>query len=159
MSSITRSMTLRARQSAFNSSVTLYEPADIEELSSSFDPPKKTRRIKRRDHDAQEPLSYTQESTPRKRLKADATSPKKMISLKKTKLIPQALASPHPAPENWREVYDTIGKIRSRFMAPVDTMGCDQAKYQEIEPEVYWSVYSIQNENLTRRRTDGFQPS
>jgi len=136
--------------------VTLYEPEDIEELSSSLDHPRNTRRIKR-EHDVQ--VSPPQDSTPRKRLKADATSPRNITSIKKHKPILQALDTPHPAPENWREVYDTIGKMRSQFTAPVDTMGCDQAKHQEIEPEVYRSVYFIPNESLTRQRTDGSQPS
>jgi len=152
----TRSVTLRTRRSAFDSSVTLYELADIEELSSSLDHPGKTRRIKR-EHDAQVPLP--QESAPRKRLKADAASPRKITALKKPKPILQALDTPHPAPENWREVYDAIGKMRSQFPAPVDTMGCDQAKHHEVEPEVYRSTYFIPNESLTRQRTDGFQPS
>jgi len=92
-------------------------------------------------------------------LKADAASPRKVTSLKKPKPILQSLDSPHPTPENWREVYDTIGKMRSQFTAPVDTMGCDQAKHHEIEPEVYRSAYFIPSESLTRQRTDGFQPS
>ena len=71
-------------------------------------------------------------------------SPKPSASLKgkattspsKLKLIPQSLAVPHPAPPNWREVYDTIKSMRSQFIAPVDTMGCASAQTGETEPRV-----------------------
>ncbi|PFH53574.1 hypothetical protein AMATHDRAFT_137126 [Amanita thiersii Skay4041] len=53
----------------------------------------------------------------------------------KSKPVPLALDKPHPAPEKWREVYDTIKEMRSRTVAPVDTMGCDQAQYKEEDPK------------------------
>ncbi|KAF6764844.1 DNA-lyase [Ephemerocybe angulata] len=53
---------------------------------------------------------------------------------KTPKAIPSTLANPHPAPEHWEEVYDLIKDMRSRIVAPVDTMGCDQAQYKESEP-------------------------
>jgi endonuclease-3 len=136
-------MSFKTRQSVHNSSVTLYEPAEIEDSFPSPEPPRKTKRIKT-EHDIDRPAPSASDSTPRKRQKADATSPKKVIkaaSPKKAKPIPQALASPHPAPENWREVYDTIKDMRTRFTAPVDTMGCDQAQYQESDPKVRSAIY------------------
>ena len=57
-------------------------------------------------------------------------------SPKKPKTIKQALEKPHPAPARWRETYDAIKEMRSRFPAPVDTMGCDTAKWKEIDPRV-----------------------
>jgi endonuclease-3 len=57
-------------------------------------------------------------------------------SPKKFKAIPQSLATPHPPPSTWRETYDTIKEMRSRFVAPVDTMGCDLAQYKETDPKV-----------------------
>ena len=70
------------------------------------------------------------ESTP-------ATSPVKAKSKSKTqKSVPTALATPHPAPENWEEVYMLIREMRSKIVAPVDTMGCDQAQYKESDPKV-----------------------
>jgi hypothetical protein len=57
-------------------------------------------------------------------------------SPQKPKAIKQALKNPHPAPERWRETYDSIKEMRSRFPAPVDTMGCDTAKWKEIDPRV-----------------------
>ncbi|KAF9453738.1 DNA glycosylase [Macrolepiota fuliginosa MF-IS2] len=134
-----RSMSLRTRPSILNSSVTIYEPEDIEALSTSVSPepiPESSRRTKRikREYDYEPPAS----STPRKRQKSDASIPRKVVKAtppKKAKPIPQALAEPHPAPENWREVYDTIKEMRSRITAPVDTMGCDQAQRNESDPK------------------------
>jgi len=57
-------------------------------------------------------------------------------SPKKPKPIKQALEKPHPAPAHWRETYDAIKEMRSRFPAPVDTMGCDTAKWKEMDPRV-----------------------
>ena len=57
-------------------------------------------------------------------------------SPKKPKAIKQALEKPHPAPARWQETYDAIKEMRSRFPAPVDTMGCDTAKWKEIDPRV-----------------------
>ena len=54
---------------------------------------------------------------------------------RKQKSVPTALQEPHPAPERWREVYDTIKDMRSRTVAPVDTMGCDQAQFRETDPK------------------------
>lgn len=67
-----------------------------------------------------------------------ANSPTKLHTPTKSKVkqVPQALAVPHPVPPNWKETYDTIKAMRSRFVAPVDTMGCDQAQTGESEPRV-----------------------
>ncbi|KAI6097767.1 DNA glycosylase, partial [Pisolithus croceorrhizus] len=56
-------------------------------------------------------------------------------SPKTSKVIPQSLAVPHPAPERWKEAYDAIKEMRSRIPAPVDTMGCDQAQWKEQDPK------------------------
>jgi len=74
-----------------------------------------------------------------------ANSPTKMPTPSKSKVkqVPQALAVPHPAPPKWKETYDTIKAMRSRFVAPVDTMGCDQAQTGESEPRVNLSLFQI----------------
>ena len=54
----------------------------------------------------------------------------------KPKVVKQSLDIPHPAPGRWREAYDTIKQMRASIVAPVDTMGCDQAQYQETDPKV-----------------------
>ncbi|TFK27407.1 DNA glycosylase [Coprinopsis marcescibilis] len=51
------------------------------------------------------------------------------------KPIRQTLDKPHPAPKNWEEVYFTIRKMREGIVAPVDTMGCDQAQFKETDPK------------------------
>jgi endonuclease-3 len=61
---------------------------------------------------------------------------RKIVSPRKAKPIKQALDIPHPAPNRWQETYDTIKEMRSRIVAPVDTMGCDQAQLKELDPKV-----------------------
>ncbi|KAF5324704.1 hypothetical protein D9611_004343 [Ephemerocybe angulata] len=64
---------------------------------------------------------------------SSSTPVKAKAKAKPTKAIPSTLATPHPAPEHWEDVYDLIKDMRSRIVAPVDTMGCDQAQYKESE--------------------------
>lgn len=68
-------------------------------------------------------------------IKANSNA-KKASSPRKPKVIKQTLATPHPAPPKWQETYDTIKDMRSRIIAPVDTMGCDQAQLKEVDPKV-----------------------
>lgn len=161
----TTSSRLTSRVSQFNPQVTLFEIpepqesprrskriktevktevkteslADLEDLNLvKFDPESDTDTRKKRKttrkaakssaHDAAESSS----STPQKKRAADVKSPKKG----KTKAIPQELSTPHPAPPKWKETYDTIKEMRSRFVAPVDTMGCQQAQVAETDPKV-----------------------
>ena len=133
---------LLARQSRFSTSVTLYEVPD----PSTAEPP--VRRSKRAkvnqeeipsipESNATDPGSAESSTVV---VKTEITTPKtrsaKSASPKKAKPIPQALAVPHPAPARWKEAYDTIKSMRERIVAPVDTMGCDQAQYQETDPKV-----------------------
>ncbi|KAI1791571.1 DNA glycosylase [Ganoderma leucocontextum] len=60
---------------------------------------------------------------------------KRASSSRKPKAIPTALETPHPAPARWRETYDTVKRMRARIVAPVDTMGCEQAQLKEAEPK------------------------
>ncbi|KDR82003.1 hypothetical protein GALMADRAFT_59471 [Galerina marginata CBS 339.88] len=48
-------------------------------------------------------------------------------SPKKVKSVPKV-------PANWRETYGIIKEMRSRFEAPVDTMGCQRAQMEESDP-------------------------
>lgn len=73
---------------------------------------------------------------------------------RKQKSIPTALDKPHPAPENWREVYDTIKKMRSSIVAPVDTMGCDQAQFKETDPKVRATILYSRLSLICRRTVD-----
>ena len=58
------------------------------------------------------------------------------VSPKKQKPIVQALKTPHPTPARWCEAYNAIKDMRSRIIAPVDTMGCNRAQLEETVPQV-----------------------
>ena len=73
-------------------------------------------------------------------LVATASKPKRNASPRKPKPVPTALRTPHPAPPRWKEAYDTIKRMRARIVAPVDTMGCDQAQFKETDPKVRFSA-------------------
>ena len=119
----TRSTRLLTQQSSADPSVTLFElePDDHDRLS---------KRVK---------------------VEADAAtevsvSPQKAKAVKakgKAKEIKQALDTPHPAPPHWRETYDAIREMRARMPAPVDTMGCDTAKWKETDPRVRLSIFFL----------------
>jgi len=85
-------------------------------------------------------------ASPSKSKHSDANaSPSKAKA--KAKPVPQELETPHPAPPNWREVYDMIKAMRSRFVAPVDTMGCAQAQTGEIDPRVGSQPFPLKKTN------------
>jgi len=133
---------MTSRISEFNPQVTLFQPAepeesprrskrartelkaealtDLEDLKLFSDVPESSRK-----HEAYAVASAS--STPQKR---EVKAPKKVKALR------QVLDHPHPAPPNWKETYETIKKMRSRFVAPVDTMGCQQAQVKETDPKV-----------------------
>jgi len=67
---------------------------------------------------------------------ARTPSSESAASPKKPKPNKQALEKPHPAPARWWETFNAIKEMRSRFPAPVDTMGCDTAKWKEMDPRV-----------------------
>ncbi|KAH8917009.1 DNA glycosylase [Atractiella rhizophila] len=67
---------------------------------------------------------------PKKRRAPSAASPAK--SAKKPKIV-LSLATPHPEPERWQEVYELIRVQREGIVAPVDTMGCERAGVVEGE--------------------------
>jgi endonuclease-3 len=69
----------------------------------------------------------------------------------KPKAIKQALEKPHPAPARWRETYDAIKEMRTRFPAPVDTMGCDTAKWKETDPRVRHAMLCVYPSGFSKR--------
>jgi endonuclease III len=145
---------LIAKQSPHHTSVILSQSEDLK-ANTSESPRRSTKRIKI-EHELDESLtSIVDHSTGSKDIKVppEGSNPesgeeavKRSIkgkrravassSPKKIKQIPQALAKPHPAPLRWKEQYDTIQRMRSRIVAPVDTMGCDQAQWKEVDPKV-----------------------
>ena len=68
---------------------------------------------------------------------------KRNASPRKPRPVPTALETPHPAPPRWQEAYDTIKCMRSRIIAPVDTMGCEQAQFKETDPKVCFTCTRI----------------
>ena len=64
-------------------------------------------------------------------------------SLKRAKPIQMDLVVPHPAPDRWRVVYDTIREMRKGIVAPVDTTGHHMAGQTETDPKVCTSDTSL----------------
>ncbi|KAG6844024.1 hypothetical protein H0H87_010533 [Tephrocybe sp. NHM501043] len=126
----TRTTRLTARASPYNSGVTLFE-SDVDSSAS----PRRSKRIKVE--------TKVEEVMDTKSLPNAAASGSQKPTSKRTanksprkaKPVQQALEVPHPAPERWRETYNTIKQMRSRITAPVDTMGCDQAQFKETDPK------------------------
>lgn len=144
--SMRNSTRLKARASPYHTSVTLYE----DQGSYSAGPSESPRRSKRIKFEVKTETLVDLEdavpATPNLEVRKLTTttivseglpSPTKAIRYpRKVKPIQQSLAVPHPAPLNWRQTYDTIQEMRSRIVAPVDTMGCDQAQFKETDPKV-----------------------
>lgn len=146
---------LLGRPSAYHTSVTLYEP--------DTDGPRRSKRVKvqqetattltKVETSAGEPVasgskrrttSVKAEDAEVAVVKSEPSSrAAKLSSPKKVKPVPQSLAVPHPAPPQWREAYDTIKRMREHIVAPVDTMGCEQAQYKETDPKVRRSTPQI----------------
>lgn len=61
-------------------------------------------------------------------------------STRKSKPIARPLDIPLAAPFRWADAYAAIKDMRSRIIAPVDTMGCDQAKFKERDPKVRFFI-------------------
>ncbi|KAI0270291.1 DNA glycosylase [Russula aff. rugulosa BPL654] len=135
---------LISQQSPANPSVTLFKlensDGDLEPGPST--PPRRSKRVKVEDDvkveevvDEEFNVSDIKTAAPAadkgKKARSGRTA---SASPRKPKTIKQALDKPHPAPEGWRETYDSIKEMRSRFPAPVDTMGCDTAKWKEMDP-------------------------
>jgi endonuclease-3 len=89
-------------------------------------------------------------------LEEDTSSRVKTKSPKKPKPILQSLDIPHPAPPRWKEVYDSIKEMRAQIVAPVDTMGCEQAQHKEKDPKVGFPSILHDDSLILYGRTDGF---
>ncbi|KAJ7494360.1 DNA glycosylase [Mycena galericulata] len=115
---------LKARVSPYNSGVTLYAIPDVSVPPST---PRRQTRVKAESSTPETPGTSDASQSPSKRASK---------SLQKSKTpFKAALATPHPAPARWREVYDTIKEMRSKTVAPVDTMGCHMAQQHETDPK------------------------
>jgi endonuclease-3 len=121
---------LTAQQSPHSSVVTLFQLSDSkEDLKHAINDDSPARPAKRVKH----ATAVDSESNPEG---SESTKNPEQTSPRKTKSIQQELAIPHPAPAQWRAAYDAIKEMRSKILAPVDTMGCDIAQRKESEPKV-----------------------
>ena len=150
LASPTSSPRLTSQVSHHNAAVTLFQLSPHDDIEQTSRRSKRVKTQKNTDVEDQlglDNLSHNVLSVKSWKTDADHTdsgsglpSPSRtrdvQASPKKFKAIPQSLATPHPTPSNWRETYDTIKEMRSRFVAPVDTMGCDLAQYKETDPKV-----------------------
>ena len=146
-----RKLSLRATPSPFSAQVTLYEATDTAEYASA----RTSKRLKvAAARNSEQPDDTKNRGSPKatklsipdvkaevgagtsSEVVAARPKPHRVTSPRKMKPIPTALETPHPAPPRWRETYDTIKRMRSRIVAPVDTMGCDRAQLKEADPRV-----------------------
>ena len=138
---------LTFQQSSADPTVTLFklENPDGDSVPGPSASPRRSKRVKVEEvvhgdrDDGEYSVSASAKVTPaadkgKKALAGSGRTPSR--SPQKPKAVKQALEKPHPAPEHWRETYDSIKEMRSRFPAPVDTMGCDTAKWKEMDPRV-----------------------
>lgn len=129
-----RSTRLTSRASIHDSAVTLFDlqDGDVKDTSPS-ESPRRSKRVKTEVKAETIPqgldLTDLDSGSPKKR-GTNAKPPRKV------KPIQQLLATPHPVPKRWREAYDAIKEMRSQMVAPVDTMGCDQAQMMETDVKV-----------------------
>jgi len=135
---------LAVKSSPYHAAVTFYEAQDDAGPSTSRRHSTRSTRAKPEDIASEEgtanELSLSKSKKARSEPKVEAMMTVEGVNhrspLKKPKKIPQSLDVPHPSPERWKEVYDSIKEMRSRITAPVDTMGCDQAQWKEQDPKV-----------------------
>jgi endonuclease-3 len=116
---------LKARASPYNSGVTLYGLQDASATPLRSPQPPKHAKVE----------SNTSLEASQSPSKKPPKSPQKSKTLYK-----KALAIPHPAPQDWRQVFDCIKEMRSKTTAPVDTMGCHMAQRYETDPKVRYNL-------------------
>ncbi|KAG1768980.1 DNA glycosylase [Suillus occidentalis] len=133
---------LSARASPYHSAVTLFEDGNANQSSTSSSP-ERSKRIKLEVESKTSdltPSTSLRETSPFLKLEEpiseeDPSSRVKAKSPKKPKPIQRSLDTPHPAPTRWKEAYDLIKEMRAQIVAPVDTMGCEQAQHKEKDPK------------------------
>lgn len=153
----TASTELVGKPSSFHFAVTLFEPGPPT--------PRRSKRFKVEPDTELEPdistLAEVKKTTTRRTrqtvvkveqtetVELEAKPPRPSASPKKQKPIPQSLDVPHPAPPRWREQYDAIKRMRENIVAPVDTMGCEQAQLKETDPRVCLALIHKSSSEVT----------
>lgn len=135
---------LAARASPYHLSVTLFETQDTETTTQTHSP-RRSKRIKlettavvtNTEETAHESPPESKSSRKKVAKASGAGSTRVTKSPRKPKPIQQSLKVPHPAPPQWKEAYNMIKQMRTRHVAPVDTLGCDQAQHKETDPRVH----------------------
>lgn len=152
----TRLTRLAAKASPYHDMATL---SDATEVGPSSPVTRRSRRVLEEqervdvgrpdvDTDAPSTAKQTNPTPRRKRVKTETetdildsnASPKKPkskpTSKSKPKVVLQSLDVPHPTPAKWSDAYNAIKEMRSRVVAPVDTMGCQLVQLREQDPKV-----------------------
>ncbi|KAI0738033.1 DNA glycosylase [Daedaleopsis nitida] len=156
-----------ARQSPHNSRVTIYDPVELSQAieSTTAGVARRSKRLMVPSED--DTVTSEDERMAKKRAKTVAKSEepankstsqfvsgasrsKRVTSPRKPKPIPTALETPHSAPLQWRETYDTIKRMRESIVAPVDTMGCDRAQLKEADPKRFSTLVSLMLSSQTK---------
>lgn len=145
---------LVSRPSPFNASVVLFEASELSTAAGAYgsDSPRRSKRVKRvvdkvgkvEEAEGTLPSSVTSVSSSAenecsespKKQKSRKAMAERSSSPKKNKPLRMELDEPHPAPAKWSETYEAINEMRKKYVAPVDTMGCDKAKLNELDPRV-----------------------
>lgn len=158
---------LSARASPYHNTVTLFEAGNAGQPSTSLSSsPKPSKRIKLEVESGTSSISDCTRSESLRKMsptlkleemvsEEDASSKVKIKSPKKPKPIQRALDTPHITPSRWKEVYDAIKVMRTQMVAPVDTMGCEQAQHKEKDPKVDIHAVSYDDGLILYGRTDG----
>ncbi|GFS28735.1 hypothetical protein NPIL_208531 [Nephila pilipes] len=86
----------------------------------------------------------------RKQVENNAVKTEKAIKLKTNQAVTDIEDGWEP--ENWREVLDNILKMRKMYVAPVDSLGCEECPEKGIKPEVfrYQTLISVMLSSQTR---------
>ncbi|KAK0227758.1 hypothetical protein IW262DRAFT_553083 [Armillaria fumosa] len=70
---------------------------------------------------------YASVPTPKRSEAKRSESPLSVVT-GEAKPIPQSMATPHPAPDRRKYVYNVIKAMRFTIAAPVNSMGCDNTQ-------------------------------
>ncbi|GAA5977009.1 hypothetical protein JCM11641_002226 [Rhodosporidiobolus odoratus] len=138
---------LRTRKSSYSSKVTLYEPPTASTSTASATlsasdtllPISESPARRTRSRVAAEAGLKGEEEPKQEEEKEGVEEPEVKVtkprSPRKPKVHVEALAVPHPAPNNWEQTYEVIRKQRERIVAPVDMMGCEQGGKERAKKE------------------------
>ncbi|XP_054719874.1 endonuclease III-like protein 1 isoform X2 [Uloborus diversus] len=98
------------------------------------------------------PISATKSPRKRRQVKSETNVVK---SEKEAKTIKREVADIEDAawePDNWKEVWENILKMRKMYVAPVDSLGCEECPDKGVTPEVhrYQTLISVMLSSQTR---------